>query len=116
MSRLIATFFYVGRVPVAPGTFGSLAALPLGWLLHGTLGPWGLIAATVAVFAVGIWAIRGATTGPDPDKSEFVIDEVAGQWIALWPLSIGLAHAGVDDPHVLLIYPPLAVDIWYSVV
>ena len=34
VTRFIATFGYVGLLPVAAGTWGSLAALPLGWLLH----------------------------------------------------------------------------------
>ena len=34
--------------------------------------------------------------GQNPDPSEVVIDELVGQWIALWPLSLGLNHAGVD--------------------
>jgi phosphatidylglycerophosphatase A len=32
----------------------------------------------------------------DHDPSEVVIDEVAGQWIALLPVLIGASHAGVD--------------------
>ena len=97
MSRLIATVFYVGRVPFAPGTFGSLVALPLGYLLHRFAGFPGLLIATVLVFALGWWATAAATKGTtDHDPSEIVIDEVAGQWIALWPLSFGLWHAGVD--------------------
>jgi phosphatidylglycerophosphatase A len=33
----------------------------------------------------------------DHDPSEVVVDEVVGQWIALWPLSFGLWHAGADS-------------------
>jgi len=100
MSRFIATFFFVGLAPVAPGTFGSLAALPVGYGLH-VLGGFPLLAAaTLAVFLIGWWATAAATKGAaDHDPGEIVIDEVAGQWIALWPLSFGLWHAGVA-PHV----------------
>ena len=31
MTRLIATFFYIGHLRPAPGTWGSLAALPVAW-------------------------------------------------------------------------------------
>ena len=96
-SRLIATFGGVGLIRPAPGTWGSAAALPLGWVLHG-LGGFPLLAlATFAVAALGWWAARAeeAATGSH-DESAIVIDEVAGQWIALWPLSLGLNHAGVD--------------------
>jgi phosphatidylglycerophosphatase A len=94
MSRLIATFGYVGLLRPAPGTWGSLAALPLAWGLHG-LGGFPLLAgATVLLFFVGLRATARLTAGEaDPDRSEIVVDEVVGQWIALWPLSAGLWHA-----------------------
>ena len=95
LSRLIATVFFVGHLKPAPGTWGSLAALPAAWGLHALGGPVLLIAATAAVFAVGWWATRVETAGTDDDDpSEIVIDEVAGQWIALWPVSIGAAMSG----------------------
>ncbi len=97
MSHLIATFFYVGRLPFAPGTFGSLAALPLAYLLHYLGGFPALGVATIAVFFIGWWATIAETRGKENhDPGEIVIDEVAGQWIALWPLSFDLWHAGVD--------------------
>ncbi len=34
MSRLVATVFGVGLLRPAPGTWGSLAALPVAWVLH----------------------------------------------------------------------------------
>jgi phosphatidylglycerophosphatase A len=100
LARAIATFGYVGCIPGAPGTWGSLAALPLGYGLH-WLGGFPLLAlATLVVFALGLRATTAATRGqPDHDPSEIVIDEVAGQWIALMPLSLGLWLAGAA-PHV----------------
>ncbi len=97
MSRAIATLFGVGNLRPAPGTWGSAAAVPLAWGLHG-LGGFPLFgAATVGVFFLGWWAIARATAGQaDHDPSEIVIDEVAGQWLALWPLSAGLWFAGAD--------------------
>lgn len=104
MSALIATFLYVGRLPLAPGTFGSLAALPFGYLFHRFTGFPGLAVATLALFALGWWATAAETRGRDDhDPGEIVIDEVVGQWIALWPLSFGLWHAGVDP--ALFPYP-----------
>lgn len=96
-SRLVATVGGVGLLRPAPGTWGTAAALPVGYLLHG-LGGFALLAtATVLVFAVGWWAANAEehATGSH-DASEIVIDEVVGLWIALWPLSLGLGHAGVD--------------------
>ncbi|WP_208349179.1 phosphatidylglycerophosphatase A [Pseudaestuariivita rosea] len=97
MSRLIATFFYVGYLRPAPGTWGSAAAIPVAYGLHVAGGFPLLLIATVLVFAAGWWATMRETRGADDhDPSEIVIDEVAGQWIALWPLSASLWHAGVD--------------------
>lgn len=97
MSRFIATFFYVGLLRPAPGTWGSAAAIPVAYLIHG-LGGFPLLAVSTAlVFAVGWWATAEATRGQDDhDPSEIVIDEVAGQWVALLPVSLGLWMNGVD--------------------
>ena len=97
MIRLIVTFFYVGHLRPAAGTWGSAAAVPAAWALHGLGGFPLLAAATVAVFFAGWWATAEWTRGrSDHDPSEVVIDEVAGQWIALFPLSAGLWHAGAE--------------------
>ena len=104
MTRLIATFCYVGLLRPAPGTWGSLAALPLGYLLH-RLGGFPLLAvAAAALFALGFWAVRAETAAdPTEDPSEFVVDEVVGQWIALFPLSAGLWAMGA--PPALFPWP-----------
>lgn len=95
MSRAIATVGFIGLLRPAPGTWGSAAAIPLAWGLHWAGGFPLLALASVVVFFVGWWATAQATRGQaDHDPSEIVIDEVVGQWIALWPLSLGLWHAG----------------------
>jgi len=97
MSRAVATLFGIGRLPYAPGTWGAAAAVPLAWGIHGLGGFPALALATLAVTGLGWWAVLEATRGlADPDLSEIVIDEVAGQWVALWPLSAGLWLAGAD--------------------
>ncbi|SFE77171.1 phosphatidylglycerophosphatase A family protein [Roseivivax sediminis] len=103
MSRAIATLFGVGLMRPGPGTWGSLAALPLFWVLHALGGIILALVATLAVIAAGTAAIRAATAGSeDKDPGEIVIDEVAGQWIALLPVSYGAAFAGVP---VLALWP-----------
>ncbi len=83
-AHLIATWFGVGRLPVAPGTWGSAAALPVAWLLASWLGPLWLLAAAAAVFAVGWWAAEIYARDNDlDDPGEIVVDEVAGQLVAL---------------------------------
>ncbi len=97
MSRLIATFLYVGYIRPASGTWGSLAAIPAAWLIHILGGPILLLAAAALLFFAGVWAAERymAETGTE-DPSEIVVDEVVGQWIALLPVSVGAAHAGAD--------------------
>ncbi len=96
MSHLIATFFYIGHLRHAPGTWGSLAALPVALIVILLLGPWGLLLAAFIVFVAGLWATTLETRGKtDHDPAEIVIDEVAGQWIALLPVAFGAAHVGV---------------------
>lgn len=83
-ARWFATGFGAGNLPVAPGTWASLAALPVAWAIGAAWSTAGLAAAAVAALAVGWWsasAYMGETGGSDP--SEVVVDEVAGQWIAL---------------------------------
>jgi phosphatidylglycerophosphatase A len=103
MSHLIATFFYVGHMRPAPGTWGSLAALPFAWIIITFTDFWGLLAFSIITFWVGLWATREDTRGKDDhDPSEIVIDEVAGQWIALLPVAYGANMMNVD---VLALWP-----------
>ena len=97
MSRIIATFLYVGYLRPAPGTWGSLAALPIGWALI-VLGGWQLLAfGILTAFVAGLWATTEETRDSgDHDPSEIVIDEVAGQWIALLPIAYGAAMMSVQ--------------------
>ncbi|MEL6533497.1 MAG: phosphatidylglycerophosphatase A [Pseudomonadota bacterium] len=99
----IATLGPVGHIRPAPGTWGSLAALPLAFALHQLGGIVALAAASLVITALGVWAIRRATgAGTDHDPSEIVIDEVAGQWIALWPVSLGAELSGAP---ILALWP-----------
>ena len=96
LTHLIATVGGVGHLRPAPGTWGSLAALPLAWLLHVIAGPWLLAIAAISSFFKGLWATAKETEGKeDHDPSEIVVDELVGQWIAFLPVSFGAAHAGV---------------------
>ncbi|MEO9899723.1 phosphatidylglycerophosphatase A [Nisaea sp.] len=87
--RVAATFFWSGQAPFAPGTSGSLAALPFAWLFL-WLGGWQLLlAAAVVVTLVGFWSAgRYAESLGYEDPGSVVIDEVAGQWIALLPAAL----------------------------
>ena len=87
-ATLIATWFGSGLARFAPGTWGSLAALPCAAGLVWLGGPWMLLTATAAVFAAGLWAgARYAAASGGGDPGAVVVDEVAGQWLALFPVA-----------------------------
>ncbi|MBT5263312.1 MAG: phosphatidylglycerophosphatase A [Rhodospirillaceae bacterium] len=85
----LATWFGCGLSPKAPGTMGSLAALPFAYGMVWAWGMPGLLIAIVIIIPLGIWACeRYAQSSGDPDPGSAVIDEVAGQWIALVPAGL----------------------------
>lgn len=83
----IATCGYVGYVPVAPGTAGSIAGLALygaAGLLGGTQVEVGVLA---VVLAVGVWSSAASERHLGvTDPGVIVIDEVAGMLITLLAL------------------------------
>jgi len=81
---LLATWFGAGYLPKAPGTWGSIGALPFAWVLVETGGLYALGIAILVVFAVGVWVSKVYMDKTDThDPGAIVIDEVAGQWIVL---------------------------------
>jgi phosphatidylglycerophosphatase A len=94
---MLATWFGIGLLPVAPGSWASLAALPFAWAIRSLFGFVGLAAASAVAFFVGWWAsgiVAKATAVEDPGA--VVIDEIAGQWLVLLaapldPLAYALA-------------------------
>jgi len=80
----VATVLGVGRAPLAPGTVGSAVAVAAGVPLLRVFGPWGLLVGATLAAIAGVWAAEVvAASAGRADPSEVVIDEVAGQWIAL---------------------------------
>jgi len=83
VATLLGTWFGCGLSPRAPGTVGSLGALPLHLLLRQT--PGAVHTAAVAfLLAAGTWAAqRYASEQGEQDPQTVVIDEVAGTLLAL---------------------------------
>ena len=81
---LLAIWFGCGRVPKAPGTAGTLGAIPLYLLLAHYGGPLAVAAAAVAITAVGVWASNQVVRKLGIKDPQIVcIDEVAGVLITL---------------------------------
>ncbi len=93
MIELILTFFYTGKIKKAPGTFGSLSALLLWFLLTKLFFTqnisltsqnifWGLFLISIlffGIFTIKIYSKKFKTI----DHGSIVLDEVLGQIIAL---------------------------------
>jgi phosphatidylglycerophosphatase A len=98
----LATAGGAGYLPVAPGTWGSALAVVLcgAWVAGGG-GAAGLLVATLAASAAGVWAadaterIYGRS-----DDGRIVIDEVAGQWLTLLP-AVALASKDAFFPSLV---------------
>jgi phosphatidylglycerophosphatase A len=94
---LLATWFGAGLSRKAQGTCGSLAALPCVWLMMRDFGQAGLAGAIILVFLCGWWAAsRIEEKTGESDAQYIVIDEVAGQGLALLfvPLDLTLYFVG----------------------
>jgi phosphatidylglycerophosphatase A len=97
---LAGTFFGIGLLPGGPGTWASLAAAALWFVVARAAHPGPLVLA-VATFAAGAIAtligipaaaIVERESGRE-DPGHVVIDEVAGQWIALALTPLDIGHA-----------------------
>ncbi|MCX7684831.1 MAG: phosphatidylglycerophosphatase A [Acetobacteraceae bacterium] len=82
LPRLVASLGGIGFLKPAPGTWGSAAVLPL--VLGG---PVLCLAAAAALLAAGLWAVSRLRE-KDADPPWVVVDEAAGQLIAL----AGISH------------------------
>jgi phosphatidylglycerophosphatase A len=96
LARLIATWFGAGDLPGAPGTWGSLAALPFAALAVFVGGQYLLAALVIGGFLVGVWASgKLATFHRLEDPQRVVIDEVIGQWLAILPVAFDWRYYAV---------------------
>lgn len=79
----IATGGYAGYLPKAPGTWGTLVALPINFLLL-YLSPERYYAVLVAIFVLAVYTAGSAEKIMDrKDPGSIVIDEIIGMLIAL---------------------------------
>lgn len=86
----IATSFGAGFSPLAPGTMGTLTAIPMAWAV-GKGGTIAFVAATIFISLLGIWAgdVFQKAHGTDDDQ-RIVVDEVAGYFVTLLLVPRGL--------------------------
>ncbi len=86
--QFLAFGFGSGLFPRAPGTAGTLAAIPLYWLIA----DWGLVWYTAVVLVaalLGIWICGAASRELNVhDHPGIVWDEFVGYWITLWAVPV----------------------------
>ena len=86
--NVIATWFYVGKIKKAPGTWATFATVPLVFVFH-KLGPFYNMTAVFILLLVGILAADYyEKKSKVKDNSEIVIDEVVGFLITMFWLPI----------------------------
>jgi phosphatidylglycerophosphatase A len=83
-AHFVAFGFGAGLVPVAPGTAGTLAALPAYWLMKPNYSDLEFFALIAAAFVLGVWACgrTGRTLGV-ADHGGMVWDEIVAFWLVL---------------------------------
>ena len=90
-AHFLAFGYGSGLAPIAPGTFGSLVAIPIAWFLLPALSPVMYACVVIAAFGVGVWAcdVTGRALGI-ADYGGIVWDEVVAMLIVLWfvPLTL----------------------------
>jgi phosphatidylglycerophosphatase A len=120
ISWFIATWFGSGLLPKAPGTWGSLAAIPFAYLFSIYTCPYAQLFGITVLFFIGIWASdKIEESAQIKDPGFIVVDEVVGQWMALLPLPF--LYTIIDTNSFYLYSVPIAVagflafrlfDIW----
>ncbi|AJD49520.1 phosphatidylglycerophosphatase A [Isoalcanivorax pacificus W11-5] len=91
--HFLAFGFGSGLAPKAPGTFGTLAALPV-WYGLAQLPPWGYLLGTLLVIAVGPWLCgRTSRDMGVHDHGGIVWDEIAGFLITMMLAPVSLTSA-----------------------
>jgi phosphatidylglycerophosphatase A len=90
----IATLWFIGYLPVAPGTFGSLFALALFVLLKPSLSTHFILLALITLVGV-ISSHIAEILLHERDSGHIVIDEVCGYFVSVLflPMSLGYAVA-----------------------
>ncbi len=111
MKLWIAQGFGIGRIPVAPGTFGSLVGLVWFGLLLLTGSLWLFTGGTVAGIALSVWLCGFAEQRLGrKDPGSVVLDEIVAMPICFgaWIAAYGWAHGDLPHPGWLFTWPNAA--------
>ena len=95
LAEWIATVFFIGKLPLAPGTWTSLIATFTWFIIFKDANPYLLPIVTSMLFIIGIIASNKIIEDSNEhDPSRIVIDEWVGQWLAFTMLPVTF-HTGL---------------------
>ncbi len=84
VKKAFLTLFFSGLIPKAPGTFGTLIALPFAWAMSYYVASSTLLLLALFISVIAVKIINDyEKKGMSHDCSEIVIDELAGVWISV---------------------------------
>ena len=95
-AHLVALGFGAGLSPWAPGTLGTLVAIPIALLLRRYAGDIEYVSVLVMLFGIGVWAsqVTGRELG-QPDHGGIVIDEVVAFLLVLFFTGVTLERIAI---------------------
>ena len=97
ISEWIATCFKVGYLPFAPGTWGSVFAILLWWVLLKDIHTYIFGAIIIIFLLIGIVVSNIIIDqSGDHDPSYIIIDELVGQWLALFLIPDGFFNIAIS--------------------
>lgn len=85
---ILGTSFGSGYLPVAPGTWGSLVAIPVIWVINLYVGWIGLLAFIIVTSLITLWVTPACEEQWGKDPSKLVMDEWAGQGLSLFMIPL----------------------------
>ena len=105
-NNLFPTFFYIGFLRPAPGTWGSLAGISLAYLFVELTNLLIFCLFLFLTILIGFWATKKYLehNPENPDPSEVVIDEVIGQWIAILPIGYAVQFIQINNDNYWIVW------------
>ena len=106
LNNLIPTFFYLGFIRPAPGTWGSLAGISLAYIVLEVTNLLIFCLFLILTIVIGFWTTKKylEQNPDDSDPSEVVIDEVIGQWIATLPIGYAVQFTQTSSENYWIVW------------
>ena len=94
LSDLFLTVFYIGKLPIAPGTWSSLFSVTIWFLFFKTTHPLFLCILSCLLLLIGVLACNyDLKKSNNHDPSYIVIDEFVGQWFVFLFIPVNIVNA-----------------------